>query len=611
MASSSVNNDVLASILAELRDLKVSHQALEARLSGLDNDSKSPNNNNSHNASQGLARPISISSNGHPSPALNGLSSPPHGNGAASPTLQFGSPNSPLPSGLSALQQQHGGSGNSINTLSSALGGGNRKMSTNDSSIKQDFINWARSTPPLKERDSNNGSEKQIYTSRAVLTTYPGQVGVNPIPVKWGATTAQERGPILASRQKASLGLRNAIGAYNGSYSIYHALSVAIGALDPNQRPNYFNTEPVFDVKPNPSWFDPSKIVTIDPWGHLAQVEHKQRIDSGIDIRPTISITKAHLKIAELDDAVRKGRLSVDGKIVIPSQAATVAESITAENGDKLDKSAKNVLEKVIDDAGVEVNVSKVAFENVWYLPGVAERLKVSENLLRRALFEDTGGMYPELLTRQDLKVFLPPIAGSTAYIFGPTTFLSDPTKKLAVRVHDACGGSDVFGSDICTCRPYLLHGIEEAIKCAQEGGVGLVVYFNKEGRALGEVTKYLVYNARKRGGDNASQYFARTEGIAGVKDARFQALMPDVLHWLGVQKIDDMYSMSDMKHDAVVNSGIPIYRRHDLPAELIPPDSQVEIQAKINAGYFSSKGQVTAEDLTKTVGRAWEDLEH
>lgn len=67
---------------------------------------------------------------------------------------------------------------------------------------------------------------------------YPGQVGVNPIPVKWGATTAQERGPILASRQKTSLGLRNAIGAYNGSYSIYHALSVAIGALDPNQRPS-------------------------------------------------------------------------------------------------------------------------------------------------------------------------------------------------------------------------------------------------------------------------------------------------------------------------------------------------------------------------------------
>eukprot|EP00961_Rhodomonas_salina_P078438 1054570-Rhodomonas_salina.1 len=31
----------------------------------------------------------------------------------------------------------------------------------------------------------------------------------------------------------------------------------------------------------------------------------------------------------------------------------------------------------------------------------------------------------------------------------------------------------------------------------AQEGGVGVIVYFRKEGRSLGEVTKFLVYNAR------------------------------------------------------------------------------------------------------------------
>lgn len=34
----------------------------------------------------------------------------------------------------------------------------------------------------------------------------------------------------------------------------------------------------------------------------------------------------------------------------------------------------------------------------------------------------------------------------------------------------------------------------------------------------MGEVTKYLVYNARKRGTDSASMYFKRTENIAGVK---------------------------------------------------------------------------------------------
>ena len=53
-------------------------------------------------------------------------------------------------------------------------------------------------------------------------------------------------------------------------------------------------------------------------------------------------------------------------------------------------------------------------------------------------------------------------------------------------------------------------------------GGVGVVVYFRKEGRALGEVTKYLVYNLRKRGGDSADKYFKSTEMIAGVKDMRF-----------------------------------------------------------------------------------------
>jgi GTP cyclohydrolase II len=66
-----------------------------------------------------------------------------------------------------------------------------------------------------------------------------------------------------------------------------------------------------------------------------------------------------------------------------------------------------------------------------------------------------------------------------------------------------------VFGSDICTCRPYLTHAIEECIQGAQRGGVGLCAYYRKEGRALGEVTKFLVYNARKRqvGGDTADQY--------------------------------------------------------------------------------------------------------
>jgi GTP cyclohydrolase II len=173
--------------------------------------------------------------------------------------------------------------------------------------------------------------------------------------------------------------------------------------------------------------------------------------------------------------------------------------------------------------------------------------------------------------------------------------------------VHDECNGSDVFGSDICTCRPYLAHAIEECIRGAQQGGVGLIVYFRKEGRALGEVTKFLVYNARKRqqGGDSAAQYFARTECVAGVQDMRFQELMPDVLHWLGVRKIHRLVSMSNMKYDAIVGSGVEVGKRVKIPEDLVPADARVEIAAKKAAGYFSEGDVPDAEHLGSTRGRS------
>ena len=40
------------------------------------------------------------------------------------------------------------------------------------------------------------------------------------------------------------------------------------------------------------------------------------------------------------------------------------------------------------------------------------------------------------------------------------------------------------------------------------------------------------------------------------------------------------------MKHDAIVDQGIPIYERVPIPDEMIPEDSRVEIDAKIHAGY-------------------------
>ncbi len=191
--------------------------------------------------------------------------------------------------------------------------------------------------------------------------------------------------------------------------------------------------------------------------------------------------------------------------------------------------------------------------------------------------------------------------------MFGDTASIPNTELPLAVRVHDECNGSDVFGSDICTCRPYLTHGIEECVRTAQQGGSGVIVYNRKEGRALGEVTKFLVYNARKRqeGGDRAEHYFARTECVAGVQDMRFQELMPDVLHWLGISKIDRFVSMSNMKHDAVTRAGIQIVERVPIPDDLIPQDARVEMDAKMAAGYFTEGEVPDGNELAKAKGRA------
>lgn len=318
----------------------------------------------------------------------------------------------------------------------------------------------------------------------------------------------------------------------------------------------------------------------MDPFGHLSPWLFSQVIrDEDVHIRPTIAITKAHMKLPELEQSVRNGRLVPDGKICL-------------------------------NETG-ELAVTKFAVEPVWYLPGVAERFGIDEGTLRRSLFENTGGSFPELVTRGDIKLFLPPIGGLTVYCFGDPAKMSNPNVKLTLRVHDECNGSDVFGSDICTCRPYLIFGVEEAVKEAQKGGSGVVIYFRKEGRALGEVTKYLVYNARKRGTDRASEYFQRTENIAGVKDMRFQALMPDILHWLGITKIDRMLSMSNMKYDAIVEQGIPIHERVPIPDEMIPEDSRVEIDAKISSGYFTTGKTLTMAELNDVQGRPWDDVDH
>src|SRR5215470_7970009 len=112
------------------------------------------------------------------------------------------------------------------------------------------------------------------------LTSHPSGDKPHKYPLKWGAATAQARGPVVGST--TARGHRNVIGAHGGAYSVYRALAVSSGALDPNARPDLKDTGPVIEIGPHNRWTQADKIVSLDPWGHRVAEDFRDEIDTGL-----------------------------------------------------------------------------------------------------------------------------------------------------------------------------------------------------------------------------------------------------------------------------------------------------------------------------------------
>ncbi|WP_293251917.1 MULTISPECIES: hypothetical protein [unclassified Microcoleus] len=84
----------------------------------------------------------------------------------------------------------------------------------------------------------------------------------------------------------------------------------------------------------------------------------------------------------------------------------------------------------------------------------------------------------------------------------------------------------------------------------------------------------------------------------------QFQELMPDVVHWLDIPRIDRLVSISHLKYNVIINSGIQVVDRIPIPQNWIPAGAQVEIAAKKAGGYYRPDPVPDATILAEAIGR-------
>src|SRR3981189_1774295 len=131
--------------------------------------------------------------------------------------------------------------------------------------------------------------------------------------IAWGAPTASERGPVIATLRNANH--RNAVGSHAGGYAVYSARASAARTVAYDHMADLTDAAPVVDIGPHPQWFDAKKIVSLDPWGHLIGEAFRAHLLTGSDSRPHIAVTRAHIDMPEIRAAIAGCRVRADADI--------------------------------------------------------------------------------------------------------------------------------------------------------------------------------------------------------------------------------------------------------------------------------------------------------
>jgi hypothetical protein len=64
-------------------------------------------------------------------------------------------------------------------------------------------------SPQIEDLSLDSKVRRPSLTSRIILTTYPGQSGIDPLPMSWGHRDPAIRGPVTVSRNASTVRRRN------------------------------------------------------------------------------------------------------------------------------------------------------------------------------------------------------------------------------------------------------------------------------------------------------------------------------------------------------------------------------------------------------------------
>ncbi|MEO0757674.1 MAG: hypothetical protein AAFY78_12460 [Cyanobacteria bacterium J06648_16] len=376
---------------------------------------------------------------------------------------------------------------------------------------------------------SSRSSRVAEWSQSSTPSAFGPQPASARLPLCWGAPTLRERGAVVPSPRgplpsdQTGAAPYNAIGSHRarGGRGVTQAMSVLTGTAASGQKRTDLRCSEV-NIQPCPGWFGASAPVSFDPFGATpVSPVAVDRVPVGSDgLEPTIVATCRQLRLPEIHSALMHGWLEADGDIL---------------------------------QADGYLQVTQIAIAPVWYLPGIAHRFQVDEVCLRQALFEQTQGLFPELISRPDLSVFLPPLADTTVYIIGALSAIRDGSPLvLHIDQGGVPQGGWLTGSSVC--RNGGIQALETSIEAAQAGGVGVLVCLP----------------IQPVDGGHAAP-------LSAADLTWEQKLVPDVLHWLGITRIEQLLSTGYVLSDWLARSGIEVVQQISLSS---PPTMLNEAQA-------------------------------